>query len=406
MATYKVLQDIEAEDKLILWLTPRQSIYAAIVIVSMVLAFVMAKVSILLVIPWVFPIVAFGFLAAPLGRDQPNDIWLAAQIRFYIKNRKRIWDQSGMQELVHITAPKKAEKFYTDGLSQTEVKSRLRALAGTIDSRGWAVKNVTVNLSAGPGYMNDQGDDRLVAFNELPQEVPVIEVSAADDILDPMSNMIAQRFDTEIKKQEIEHREHLRSIMQQAAPPKQQTGQPADDYYFLRDQQVTSPIDPATGGQLATFSAQVVGPGQANQPTSFLDDNTATATTADPDAQALLDKLHKDKAVADVIAHTSHEKRLKTAEEVAIEERAKALAIQAQRAKEQEEARAKEEARRRQTEADERRKRTEMRAQKTAPDAIIKELSSDTGLNIATLSAMAKHKTEDSLSDGVEISFH
>ena len=136
MAVYKVLQDIEGEDKLIAWLTPKQTIYAAIVIMCGILAYFMGKASICLALPWIFPILAFGFLAAPLGRDQPNDVWLAAQIRFYIKNRRRVWDQTGMQELVHITVPRRVERIYTDGLNQTEVRSRLRALSASLDIRG------------------------------------------------------------------------------------------------------------------------------------------------------------------------------------------------------------------------------------------------------------------------------
>lgn len=402
MATYKVLQDIEAEDKLLLWLTPRQTIYAAIAIISAVLAFFMARLNILLVLPWLFPIISFGFLAAPLGRDQPNDIWLAAQLRFFIKNRRRVWDQSGMQELVQITAPKKEERIYTDGLSQTEVRSRLRALASTIDSRGWAVKNVSVNLSSAPGFMANAEDDRLVAFNEIPQEVPATDVNASDDILDPFSNAVAQRFDSEIKRQQVEHREHLRATMQQAAPP----APTQDDYYFLREQSISNAVDPSTGMPLATFSAQVVGPASAVASTATFLDDQAAAATPDPDAEALLEKIHRDQATDAALASSAHEKRLKTPGEIAIEERAKALAVQNARAQQQLLERQQEEARRRQTEADERRRREEIRAQKTAPAAILKELSQDTGLNVATLSTLAKHKTEDSLSDGVEISLH
>jgi hypothetical protein len=203
MGTYKVLQDIEGEDHLILWLTPKQTIYAAITLVSVGLAFVMGRVNILLAIPWLFPIAFFGFLAAPLGKDQPNDVWAAAQLRFFLKNRKRIWDQSGMQELVHITVPKRQEKIYTDGLDQSQVHSRLRALSTTIDSRGWAVKNSTVNISTAPQFTSQftqASDDRLIGSESLIQDVPIADVTAADDIMDQVNNSVAQRFDEQIKK--------------------------------------------------------------------------------------------------------------------------------------------------------------------------------------------------------------
>src|SRR4026207_498713 len=49
----------------------------------------------------------------------------------------RIGAQRGAKELVTITVPKHVQIDYTNGLSQNEVHNRLRALADTIDSRGW-----------------------------------------------------------------------------------------------------------------------------------------------------------------------------------------------------------------------------------------------------------------------------
>ena len=67
----------------------------------------------------------FGALAAPIGKDQPTEVWLLARIRFFLKPRQRLWNQDGMSQLVTVTAPKKEERVLTDGLSQTEVRSRL-----------------------------------------------------------------------------------------------------------------------------------------------------------------------------------------------------------------------------------------------------------------------------------------
>ena len=158
MATYKVLQDIEAEDKLLGPLTLKQFIFAIITVVLIFVAFMLAKANIFLAIPWLIPIAFFGFMASPIGRDQPNDVWLAARIRFLIKPRKRIWDQSGMTELVTITAPKKITRQLVDDMNASEVRSRLGALANTMDSRGWALKNVAINRSTGGGYIADEAD--------------------------------------------------------------------------------------------------------------------------------------------------------------------------------------------------------------------------------------------------------
>ena len=70
MGTYKVLQDIEGEDHLILWLSPKQTIYAAIVVVSCGLAFVMAKVSPFLALPWLLPIkIANDYGTSPVCKN-------------------------------------------------------------------------------------------------------------------------------------------------------------------------------------------------------------------------------------------------------------------------------------------------------------------------------------------------
>jgi len=201
MAVYKVPQDIEADDKLIGWMSFKQFIFAIVAVVSIFLIFLTLSKGIwpLSIILLPFAIIP-GVLAAPLGRDQPTEIWLAARLRFFLKPRKRIWNQSGIKELVTITVPKKEEVYYSDGLSQTEVKSRLEALANTLDSRGWAVKNVTVNLFAQPSYAyQTQGDDRLVSMEEFPQEVPTYDVFAADDIMDTDNNPTAQRLNQQVQ---------------------------------------------------------------------------------------------------------------------------------------------------------------------------------------------------------------
>src|SRR3954471_11615528 len=110
MATYKVIQDIEAEDKLLGPLTLRQFIYAAVVAVMGLIAFKLMPVSPLLAIPFLPPMIFFGMLAAPFGHDQPSEVWMLAKIRFFLKPRRRIWTQDGVQELVTFTVPKKVEK--------------------------------------------------------------------------------------------------------------------------------------------------------------------------------------------------------------------------------------------------------------------------------------------------------
>ncbi|HSX23974.1 MAG TPA: PrgI family protein [Candidatus Saccharimonadales bacterium] len=285
MSTYKVIQDIEAEDKLLGPLTLRQFIYAAIVIVLGFICFKLLAVNFLLTLPFLPPMIFFGMLAAPFGHDQSSEVWLLAKIRFFIKPRRRIWDQSGIQQLVSITVPKKVEKHLTDGLTQSEVKSRLQALANTIDSRGWAIKNVNVNLYSQPSYLVNAGDssDRLIEASSLPQEVPAYDVFAADDMLDEANNPTAQHLDSMINQSQQSHHQDLVSATRGDAPA---ASQPAD-YWFMN--QTNSASIPT--GNTAFSSGLTVAPGATSadnvQPSA---DDTGTAE------QQLLDQIHRENA--------------------------------------------------------------------------------------------------------------
>lgn len=214
MAQYKVLQDIEAEDKLLGPLSLRQFLYAVIAIALGFVAFRLLAVQPLLAIPFLPPAILFFVLAAPFGRDQPSEVWLLAKIRFFLKPRRRIWDQTGLQELVTVTAPKKEERQLTDGLSQTEVKSRLRALADTIDTRGWAVKGMNLSMANNPAYYQQSGD-RLFDVNALmPATRPDADVPIENDPLAPY-NPIAQQFTQMVAAADQAHREQIMAKMDQ-----------------------------------------------------------------------------------------------------------------------------------------------------------------------------------------------
>lgn len=209
MATYKLIQDIEAEDKILGPLTLRQFIFALVASFFAYLCFIsIAKGAFFLLVIFVPPMLLTGFFAFPFGGDQPTEIWALAKIRFWFKPRKRMWDQSGVKELVTITVPKKVERVYTDGLSQTEVQSRLKALASTIDSRGWAIKNVNITNYA-PNPLAITNSDRLVDINAVPEAVPDTIVQATDDMLDERNNPIAQHFDNMINQSTQMHRQQL-----------------------------------------------------------------------------------------------------------------------------------------------------------------------------------------------------
>jgi PrgI family protein len=200
MATYKVIQDIEAEDKFVGPLTIKQFAFAGFTVLCLYIDFLLLQKGLW---PGLFfvtpPAIIAGFLAFPWGRDQPTEVWLLAKFRYFFKPRKRIWDQSGIKELVTITVPKHIEKNLTNGLGEEEVQSRLKALANTIDSRGWIIKNVDVNLFQQPSYINagQTNSDRLIDVSALPQSVPATDISSTDDILDE-TNPVAHQLEAMI----------------------------------------------------------------------------------------------------------------------------------------------------------------------------------------------------------------
>jgi hypothetical protein len=253
MAVYKVIQDIEAEDKLVGPLTLKGFIYA---LIAGFLAFLNFKLLLAtelgyfrwpLVLIFALPMLLFGLLASPLGREQPTEVWLLSRVRFFLKPKRRIWDQSGISQLVTITVPKKVEQARTKGFSQSEVKSRLKTLAMTMDTRGWAVKNSNVNLTPEPGYLekDEAGDsDRLVGVSNLPQATSTADVRPDDDILDEQNNPTARHFWDLLRIRDAERKQKNFDKMKaantsephkpKARRPRRPHGQPA--YHIPKDE--------------------------------------------------------------------------------------------------------------------------------------------------------------------------
>jgi hypothetical protein len=268
MAQYKVIQDIEAEDKLVGPLTLRQFVYAGVAGLCLYLSFLcIVKGAAFLLILW-GPIAAFCiFFAFPWTHEQSTEVWALARIGFMFKPRKRVWNQSGIKELVTITAPKREVKNYTNGLTETEVKSRLNALANTIDSRGWAIKNVSVNLFTQPNWGAQQAasSDRLLDLSTLPREVSNLDITPGDDMLDERNNRIAQQFDQMISASSQTHRQQivqqLKAQQEQGATAPPAAGETPADYWFL-----SQPTNAATvpRDNVVFADSQVVLPGQAD----------------------------------------------------------------------------------------------------------------------------------------------
>ena len=227
MSTYKVIQDIEAEDKLIWVFSFRQFVYLLISVLFLYISFLFFIKHVVFMDVLTLPIVIFsGILAYPFGQDQPTEVWVLAKIRFFVKPRKRIWSQSGTKELVTINVPKKVQVDLTDGLSQTEVRSRLETLAKTIDTRGWSIKNAS-NPYVNSVNSTSSGSDRLIN--------PIIvqsndDVDPSDDILDSDYNPLAQKMTEMITENDEQRRQRLMSklnAIKRTSPQDQSQPSPA-----------------------------------------------------------------------------------------------------------------------------------------------------------------------------------
>lgn len=365
MATYKVLQDIEAEDKLLGPLTLKQFIFAIITIMLGFLCYVFYQINFLLAIPWLIPISFFGFMATPISRDQPNDVWLASRIRFMIKPKKRVWDQFGMQELVTITAPKKIEIRRTDGLSKTEVKSRLSALSSMMDTRGWAIKqSESYGIGSGPAMSTSNNSGRLLDIMNNQESPETSWVKESEDILDTSNNAVAQRIDNTIKQKQSEKIEILKAKMREGGlTPPAPTHNPVnnkEEYSFIFEGETN--LDPGYAG----FGSKVINPGSNANNIS----NTGEAITSSEEKK-LLEKIHKDKEIEQHVKSSSREHRIEPLKE-------------------------KKDAQ----------NQVESTTTSEKQNAIIKQLSQANDISVASIASLAKHTEEMSLKDNEVISLH
>lgn len=232
MATYKVIQDIEAEDKFIGPLTLKQFVFAAIGTVFSYLCFFVIVRGLWPVAIVFAPVTLFGFfMAIPWSKDQPTDLWVLAKIRFKIKPKTRVWDQAGKQDLVTITAPKRIEKVFTKDLSETEVQSRLKTLADTMNTRGWAVKHVGLSNVT----RTDEAADRL-----LPTPIPVGSRAPLDneasDILENTQVDVLINESEKTRKADLQNKIEQARNMAKAVEQQEQKVVPEDDTYSLSEE--------------------------------------------------------------------------------------------------------------------------------------------------------------------------
>ena len=286
MASYKVPQDVEADDKLIGPFSFRQFIYLIVVALSIALAWGLAQVFIGLVIIPLPIILLFGALALPLRKDQPMEIYLAAMISYYLKPHKRLWDPDGVDSLIEITVPKTVEVRRTKDITEADAEQRFSYLANIVDSQGWAIR--------GPGTQAPS----VTMNNDI-----FLEAQGAQDILDG-SNSIAQTFQSMMGKESARAREQAVERMHQpvATIPTAPTNNPYDDigtsspvynpYPTSIQQSVLQPVDDPSHVYTAPIAAQ--------------DDQTAPTTSDKPVSADIMNLANNADLSIETIAHEAH----------------------------------------------------------------------------------------------------
>lgn len=196
MATYKVPQDVEADDKLIGPFSFRQFIYLLVVAGMIALAWGLAQLFIGLAVIPIPVILLFGALALPLRKDQPMEIYLAAMVSYYLKPHVRMWDPDGVDEVIEITVPHVVEVSRTKDISQDEAQQRLGYLANLVDTQGWAVRGQV----AAPGAGTAMTADAYAA------------AQATDDVLDE-TNSVSQAFGQRLSQSDAKRHQDMLARM-------------------------------------------------------------------------------------------------------------------------------------------------------------------------------------------------
>ncbi|MDB5163221.1 MAG: uncharacterized protein JWN28_829 [Candidatus Saccharibacteria bacterium] len=320
MATYKVPQDVEADDKLIGPFSFRQFIYLIAVVLAGIAAWGLAQIFIGLAIIPLPVIVFFGALALPLRKDQPMEVYMAAMVSYFLKPRKRLWDPEGIETLIEITAPKTYIENRTKGLSQSEAEQRLGYLANIVDSGGWAIRGT--NAAPSTSINNDI----------------FIEAQSAVDVFDD-NNSVAQSFNHMMAEKTIQAKEEAVELMKTTqfapTPPPAVSLMPVlnmempefDPYPTDIQQTVIQPLnDPSHMAEQNIQQAPVIAPKPTPAarvtPTAPIPTKQTSVTTSDSPVPADIINLvnNTDLTVATLQSegHRIHKKLEDQSEEVVI----------------------------------------------------------------------------------------
>ena len=230
MATHMVPQDVEADDKLVGFLSLKQFIMTVIGLgFGYLTFFFFQKIHPIAALIWLPPTLISLVLGLYQRKDQPIEVFLASALTFYLKPRKRIWDQEGHEDHVVITAPPKIEHRLTKNFTGEEATSKLMQLSLLMDSRGWASKS-------GSDWQNPQlattadSENRLVQPAEAPGQLsPQQLYTQPADVMDTTTSIVARDFDNKISQEDTARRTHAIQVVEQARAASLQGPQSLSD---------------------------------------------------------------------------------------------------------------------------------------------------------------------------------
>lgn len=219
MGTYKVPQNVEAEDKILGPLSLKQFIYALIGLGWGFLTFAILKSVIVLWVLIGVPPALFGLLLGLYQReDQSLETFVVAIVQYFVRPRFRVWEKEPIAEVFRLEPPPpKPEPVKRD---PREVRSQLEQLADLVDTRGWSVKEPSLQEPEEAPVIDLK--DRLAAETLAPDSTFVIpEVNDNDDMLDDNSQK-ARNLNVLIENTVKSVREEALEKMARKTPPKAQ----------------------------------------------------------------------------------------------------------------------------------------------------------------------------------------
>ncbi len=222
MATHMVPQDVEAEDKLVGFLSLKQFIMTIVGIGFGYLTFFFFKeIHPAAALIWLPPTIVFLVLGLYQRKDQPIEVFLASAITFYFKPRKRIWTQEGHEDHVIITAPPKVEHHFTKDFTGEEAASKLASLSTMMDSRGWASKQMA-DWQNPQLAVTAESENRLVHPQEAPGKLsPQQAYMQPADVMDENTSLVAREFESKISNVGTSTRAHAMQTIEDARTGKQ-----------------------------------------------------------------------------------------------------------------------------------------------------------------------------------------